>query len=102
MDRRVPEFGTQSESTVSADGCRLAQEGEDPARLDYREADRPLIEEMRTMIQRGMAKNATDAARGIARRASGRGTDASKVTRLAGGYLRQYPPELARIQRVQS
>lgn len=63
----------------------------DPARLDYRVADQPLIEEMRTMICCGKARNATDAARAISKRAAGNGNEASKVTRLARGYLKHCP-----------
>lgn len=62
----------------------------EPRRLDYRVADQPLIEEMRSMIQRGTARNATDAARAVAKRAAGNGKEASKVTRLAGGYIKRY------------
>lgn len=64
---------------------------EEPRRLDYRKADKPLIDEMHAMIQGGTARNATDAARGLARRAAGNGKEASKVTRLAAGYIRLYP-----------
>jgi hypothetical protein len=84
---------------ASANHSQLSAQGEavprkarkDPARLDYRVADRPLIEEMRTMICCGKARNATDAARAIVKHATGDGNEASKVTRLASGYLKHYP-----------
>jgi hypothetical protein len=63
----------------------------DPARVDYREVDRPLIAEMRAMILGGTARNATDAARALASRAAGSGKEASKVTRLAAAYMKLYP-----------
>ena len=53
--------------------------------------DKLLIAEMRAMILGGTARNATDAARALASRAAGGGKEASKVTRLAGGYLKVYP-----------
>ena len=61
----------------------------DPARVDYREVDKLLIAEMYAMILGGKARNATDAARALAGRASGSGKDASKVTRLAAGYIKE-------------
>ncbi|MGH7041574.1 MAG: hypothetical protein ACREFY_05520, partial [Acetobacteraceae bacterium] len=53
-----------------------------PARMDYREADKPLIAEMQVMIQTGRARNVTDAARVLAGKATGNGNEASKVKRL--------------------
>ena len=53
--------------------------------------DKPLIAEMHTMILGGTARNATDAARALARRAAGSGKEASKVTRLAAGYIKMHP-----------
>ncbi len=58
----------------------------DPERLDYRESDRLLIAEMHDMILTGKARNPTDAARALAARAAGSGTEASKVTRLVMRY----------------
>ena len=63
----------------------------EPSRVDWRDADRPLIAEMHAMILDGKAGNATDAARAIARQAPGNGKEASKVTRLATAYLKLYP-----------
>jgi hypothetical protein len=63
----------------------------EPSRLDWREANKPLITEMHTMILKKEARNPTDAARALARRASGNGTEASKVTRLAAAYMRMHP-----------
>jgi hypothetical protein len=62
-----------------------------PPRRDFREVDKPLIAKMRTMILDGTARNPTDAARALARQASGDGKEASKVTRLAAGYIKLYP-----------
>lgn len=64
---------------------------QDPARLDFREADRPLIAEMHSMILAGRARNPTDAARALARRALGSGKEASKVTRLAAADIKSHP-----------
>lgn len=61
-----------------------------PARLDFREVDKPLIAEMHTMILERKARNATDAARALARRAAGSGEEASRVTRLAAGYKKMH------------
>ena len=63
----------------------------EPSRVDWRDADKPLIAEMHAMILDGKASNATDAARAIARQAPGNGKEASKVTRLATAYLKLYP-----------
>jgi hypothetical protein len=63
----------------------------EPSRLDYREVDKPLIAEMHAMISERKARNATDAARVLARRAAGSGREASKVTRLAAGYIKTHP-----------
>jgi hypothetical protein len=63
----------------------------EPSRLDYREADKLLIAEMHAMILAGDARNATDAARALAKRAAGSGREASKVTRLAAGYIKMHP-----------
>jgi hypothetical protein len=59
-----------------------------PNRADYREADKPIFAEMHAMILGGTARNATDAARALAGRAAGSGKEASKVTRLAAGYIK--------------
>ena len=67
------------------------QDRKEPSRLDYREADKPLIDEMHAMIVGGTARNATDAARALASRAAGSGKGVSKVTRLAAGYIKVYP-----------
>jgi len=58
----------------------------EPARLDYRQADRQLVDEMRDMILVGKASNPTDAARALARHAVGSNKEASKVTRLVKRY----------------
>jgi hypothetical protein len=63
----------------------------EPARLDYRETDKPLIAEMRAMILAETARNPTDAARALARRALGSGDEASKVARLAKRYRELHP-----------
>jgi hypothetical protein len=62
----------------------------EPARLDYRETDRPLIAEMHAMILAKAARNATDASRAIARRAVGSKNEASKAARLAKRYRELY------------
>ncbi len=51
--------------------------------LDYREADRPLVEQGLEGIQSGTYRNATDAARALAARAEGGGAPSSKTVRLA-------------------
>jgi hypothetical protein len=58
----------------------------DPARLDYREADKPFIAEMHAMIVSGTANDPTDAARAVAHRAPGSHKEASRVTRLVAHY----------------
>ena len=63
----------------------------EPARLDFREADKPLLAEMDIMIREGKARNVTDAARALASRAAGSGKGASKVTRLASRYVKVDP-----------
>jgi hypothetical protein len=57
-----------------------------PGRLDYRQADKPLVDQMHGMILDEKASNPTDAARAIARHAAGGGTEASKVARLVMRY----------------
>ena len=59
--------------------------------LDYAAADVALVEEGRTGIANGTYRNPTDAARALAKRATGAGKEESKVKRL-----------LRRIQSVQS
>ena len=69
----------------------LRKSRRNPARLDFREVDKPLIAEMHAMILERKARNATDAARAIAKHAAGSGEEASKVTRLAAGYKKMHP-----------
>ena len=59
--------------------------------LDYRKLDKPLLIEMRTKIQSGVARSPTDAARALVDKAAGKSTPASKVERLAKGYRETYP-----------
>lgn len=59
-------------------------------RIDYRDRDAELVEEMRRRIQAGTARGATDAARAVLSRAEGHGGDASKVKRLSGRYSEMY------------
>jgi len=54
----------------------------DVPRTDYRQADAPLVEEMRAMVTDGRAKNLTDAARVMAHRAPGTAKLGSKFVRL--------------------
>jgi hypothetical protein len=56
------------------------------SRVDYREADEPVVAEMRAMIADGRAQSPTDAARAVVQKAAGKATDASKVTRLVRHY----------------
>jgi hypothetical protein len=60
----------------------------EPDRLNWGELDKPLLAEMHRMILGGSARNPTDAARAVARRAAGAGKESSKVTRLAASYIR--------------
>lgn len=62
-----------------------------PPRVDHSASDEALIMEMHRMITDGTARNATDAARAVARRAEGVGKPDSKVVRLARHYRRRYP-----------
>jgi hypothetical protein len=67
--------------------------GRTPGSGSWETADKPLLEEMRLLIERGSAKSPEDAAGKLADRASGAGTLQSKVTRLAKRYRKQFPPE---------
>jgi hypothetical protein len=58
----------------------------DVPRVDYREADKELIAEMRAMIADGRANSPTSAARAVAKRAASGATEASKVVRLVRHY----------------
>ena len=87
LSQRLPAKYTPS--TPATKASRKSRR--DPARVDYREVDKPLIAEMHAMILGGTARNATDAARALASRAAGSGKGASKVTRLAAGYIKVYP-----------
>lgn len=90
LDSRV--LGLQGQSLPSKPPVRASRKDrKEPSRLDYREADKPLIAEMHAMILERKARNATDAARALARRATGSGKEASKVTRLAAGYIKMHP-----------
>jgi hypothetical protein len=62
----------------------------EPRRLDYREVDKPFVDQMHAMIVKGKARNPTDAARALASRAAGGGKEASKVTRLTARYAKVY------------
>jgi hypothetical protein len=57
-----------------------------PSGRDYREDDAALVEDMHRGIERGDYRNATDAARMLAKLAPGHGTEQSKATRLIGRY----------------
>jgi hypothetical protein len=50
-----------------------------------------LIEEMRTLIENGKAKNASAAASAVVSRAKKLGTEESAVERLRRAYGRKYP-----------
>jgi len=65
----------------------------EPARLDYRQADRLLVAEMHDMILAEKACNPTDAARSLARHAAGHGNEGSKVTRLVTRYREEHPSD---------
>lgn len=62
-------------------------------RLDYREADKPLLEEMHQGIEAGRFSGITDAARAVGERALGKGLVSSKVTRLITGYSKVFRPD---------
>jgi len=62
--------------------AKPAKSNRKPQGLDYRQQDQPIMEKMREMIERGEAKNPTDAARALAKEAAGSGTEESKVKRL--------------------
>jgi hypothetical protein len=87
LSQRLPAKYTSATPTTKAS----RKSRRDPARVDYREVDQPLIAEMHAMILGGTARNATDAARALASRAAGSGKEASKVTRLAAAYMILYP-----------
>ena len=92
MDRAIFDSRVQSSPGVSPRSVLASRrDRKEPRRLDYREADKPIIAEMHAMILGGTARNATDAARALASRAPGNGKEASKVTRLAAGYIKLYP-----------
>jgi hypothetical protein len=87
FDSRVK--GSQGARPRPIRGSRRGRK--EPRRLDYREADKPIIAEMHAMILVGKARNPTDAARALASRATGSGSEASKVTRLAAGHIKVHP-----------
>lgn len=64
--------------------------------VDYTEADGPLVKKMREMVESGTARNPTDAARALARQASGSATEPSKVARLLKRYAERYPSSSVR------
>jgi hypothetical protein len=59
-------------------------------RNDYRDADLPLVHEMRQLIESKQATGKTDAARAGVKRAAGRGNDKTKVGRLVKLYTATY------------
>jgi hypothetical protein len=92
VDRAIFDSRVQSsQGATPRSALAPRQDRKEPRRLDYREADKPIIAEMHVMILGGTARNATDAARALASRAAGSGKEASKVTRLAAGYNKVHP-----------
>ena len=61
--------------------------------LDYREADAPVVAEMRNMIDAGDARSPEDAALAVFDRAVGKAIRDSKVKRLARHYREKYPSQ---------
>lgn len=57
----------------------------------FKAADAVLVEEMRSLILQDTAKNVSDAARQLSRKAMGLGSDDSKVERLRRLYGAKYP-----------
>ena len=53
---------------------------------DYREADRPIVDQIKAGMEDGIYKNITDGARNLAQKAAGSGDAASKVKRLIGRF----------------
>jgi len=53
---------------------------------DYRSSDKPLMTDMQALIESRRARSSEDAARAVVDRADGKGSDASKVKRLAKRY----------------
>ncbi len=59
----------------------------------WADADAPLVDKMRELIEAGNAKSPNDAASKVAREARGSGTVESKITRLAKRYRAQQSPD---------
>ena len=66
---------------------------------DYRELDRKLVEDMHAMIKDGTAKDPTDAARQLANKAEGGGTEESKMKRLVLRYGERFFSAMVKSQR---
>src|SRR5262249_23702772 len=82
---------TPGSSSFARRGIKTARKTRrEPARRDYRQADRPLVAKMHDMILAGQAFNPTDAARAVVRHATGNGNEASKVTRLVTRYKEEH------------
>jgi hypothetical protein len=75
--------------TVPAVGKKKSRASR-PGQKSLREADKPLLEEMKGLIDRRKAQSAEDAARLVARKATGRGTMESKTERLAKRYREEF------------
>lgn len=87
-DIRIPEalLGMVARDGLPGEGAKTSKAKRKSPGRDYREQDRPLVAKMREMIRRGEARNATDAARQLAKDAPGAGSERSKVTRLVLHY----------------
>ena len=64
-----------------------------PAGVNFANADQPLLEEMRRLIDAGAARGPHDAALEVSDRADGYGTLQSKAKRLATRYSAAFGPE---------
>jgi hypothetical protein len=79
--------GTLYSSIHAADTATIDRSGGQSFETD----DLPLIEEMRSLIAQGKAKNASDSARQVAPKAKRLGDIESAVERLRRAYGREYP-----------
>ncbi len=84
-----PECSSPSEKELAV---AKAQRPRQPSGLDFRKTDAKLVEKMHVMIEAGDARNATDAARALAKHAAGSGKESSKVTRLITRYTERFSP----------
>jgi hypothetical protein len=74
-------------------GTTAKRGGRKPGSGSWEHADEPLVKEMHRLFVSGSAKSPEDAARLVEHRSAGSGTLASKRTRLAKRYRKQFPSE---------